>query len=41
MASLSTGLQMLNTPPATTCVAKSVALVWAVLLDVYFKKDKA
>jgi D-xylose transport system permease protein len=41
MASLSTGLQMLNAPPATTYVAKGVVLVLAVLLDVYFKKDKA
>jgi D-xylose transport system permease protein len=40
MASLSTGLQMLNAPPATTYVAKGVVLVLAVLLDVYFKRDK-
>jgi D-xylose transport system permease protein len=41
MASLSTGLQMLNAPPATTYVAKGIVLVVAVILDVYFKKDKA
>ena len=40
MASLSTGLQMVNAPPATTYVAKGVVLVLAVLLDVYFKKGK-
>ncbi len=39
MASLSTGLQMLNAPPATTYVVKGVVLVAAVLLDVYFKRD--
>jgi D-xylose transport system permease protein len=38
MASLSTGLQMLNAPPAATYVIKGVVLVVAVLLDVYFKK---
>lgn len=38
MASLSTGLQMLNAPPAATYVIKGVVLVLAVLLDVYFKK---
>lgn len=38
MASLSTGLQMLNAPPATTYVIKGVVLVLAVLLDVYLKK---
>lgn len=39
MASLSTGLQMLNAPPATTYVVKGVVLVAAVLLDVYFKRE--
>jgi D-xylose transport system permease protein len=39
MASLSTGLQMLNAPPATTYVAKGIVLVLAVILDVYFKRD--
>ena len=38
MASLSTGLQMLNAPPATTYVVKGVVLVLAVLLDVWIKK---
>ena len=41
MASLSTGLQMLNAPPATTYVVKGVVLVLAVLLDVYFKKTSS
>ena len=40
MASLSTGLQMLNAPPAITYVVKGVVLVLAVLLDVYFKRDR-
>ncbi len=40
MASLTTGLQMLNAPPATTYVVRGVVLVLAVLLDVYFKKEK-
>jgi ABC-type xylose transport system permease subunit len=31
---------MLNAPPATTYVAKGIVLVLAVVLDVYFKKDK-
>ncbi len=39
MASLSTGLQMLNAPPATTYVVKGIVLVAAVLLDVYFKRE--
>jgi ABC-type xylose transport system permease subunit len=39
MASLSTGLQMLNAPPATTYVAKGIVLVLAVVLDMYFKRD--
>jgi len=41
MASLSTGLQMLNAPPATTYVVKGVVLILAVLLDVYFKKTSS
>ena len=41
MASLSTGLQMLNVPPATTYVVKGVVLILAVLLDVYFKKTSS
>jgi D-xylose transport system permease protein len=41
MASLSTGLQMVNAPPAITYVAKGVVLVLAVLLDVYFKRDRS
>ena len=40
MASLSTGLQMMNVPPATTYVVKGVVLVLAVLLDMSFKKEK-
>ncbi len=41
MASLSTGLQMLNAPPAATYVIKGVVLVVAVIADMYFKKSKA
>ena len=41
MASLTTGLQMLNAPPATTYVVRGVVLVLAVVLDMYFKKDKS
>lgn len=40
MASLSTGLQMLNAPPATTYVIKGVVLVVAVIADMYFKRNK-
>lgn len=40
MASLTTGLQMLNAPPATTYVVRGVVLVVAVILDVYFKKER-
>jgi D-xylose transport system permease protein len=40
MASLSTGLQMLNAPPAATYVIKGVVLVVAVIADMYFKKSK-
>ncbi|MBI5566873.1 MAG: sugar ABC transporter permease [Chloroflexi bacterium] len=41
MASLSTGLQMLNAPPAATYVIKGVVLVVAVVADMYFKKSKS
>ena len=41
MASLKTGLQMLNAPPATTYVVQGAVLVLAVLLDMSFKKDKS
>ena len=41
MASLSTGLQMLNAPPAATYVIKGVVLVVAVIADMYFKKSKS
>jgi D-xylose transport system permease protein len=40
MASLSTGLQMLNAPAATTYVVKGAVLVLAVLLDVSLKRDR-
>lgn len=40
MASLSTGLQMLDTPPALQPIVKGIVLVVAVLADVYFKKNK-
>jgi D-xylose transport system permease protein len=40
MASLSTGLQMLNAPAATTYVIKGAVLILAVLLDVSLKKDR-
>ncbi len=41
VASLSTGLQMLNAPPATTYVIKGGVLVLAVLLDVYLKRNNS
>ncbi len=41
MASLTTGLQMLNAPAASTYVIKGAVLVLAVVADMYFKKDKA
>jgi D-xylose transport system permease protein len=41
MASLSTGLQMLNAPAATTYVVKGAVLVLAVLLDVSLKRDRS
>ncbi len=39
MTSLSTGLQMLDTPPALQPIVKGIVLVVAVLADVYFKKS--
>jgi D-xylose transport system permease protein len=41
VASLSTGLQMVNAPPAITYVIKGGVLVVAVLLDVYFKRNNS
>ena len=40
IASLSTGLQMMNVAPAWQYVVKAIVLVLAVLADVYFKKTK-
>ncbi len=40
MASLTTGLQMLNAPAATTYVVKGAVLILAVLLDVSLKRDR-
>jgi D-xylose transport system permease protein len=40
IGSLTTGLQMMNVAPAWQFVTKSVILVTAVLLDVYFKKHR-
>ncbi len=40
MASLNTGLQILDVAPAWQGIAKGIVLILAVLLDVYFKKDK-
>jgi D-xylose transport system permease protein len=40
MASLTTGLQMLNAPAATTYVVKGIVLILAVLLDVSLKRDR-
>ena len=39
MASLTTGLQMMNAPAATTYVVKGAVLILAVLLDVSLKRD--
>ncbi len=39
MASLNTGLQILDVAPAWQGVAKGIVLILAVLMDVYFKKD--
>jgi D-xylose transport system permease protein len=41
MASLTTGLQMLNAPAATTYVVKGAVLVLAVLFDVSLKRDRS
>jgi len=40
IGSLSTGLQMMNVVPAWQYVVKAIILVAAVLLDVYFKKNR-
>jgi D-xylose transport system permease protein len=40
IASLTTGLQMLNVQPAWQYVVKAVILVLAVLLDYYFKRNR-
>jgi D-xylose transport system permease protein len=40
IASLSTGLQMMNVAPAWQYVVKAIVLVLAVLADVYFKKNR-
>lgn len=40
IASLSTGLQMMNVAPAAQYVLKAVVLVLAVFADVYFKKSR-
>ena len=40
MASLTTGLQMLNVPAAYQYVVKGAVLIIAVYLDVYFKKNR-
>ncbi len=40
MASLTTGLQMLNAPAAATYVIKGAVLVLAVVADMYFKRNK-
>jgi len=40
MASLSTGLQMLNAPAASTYVIRGTILVLAVIADMYFKRNK-
>jgi D-xylose transport system permease protein len=41
MASLTTGLQMLNVPAAWQYLVKGAILVIAVYIDVYFKKNRA
>jgi D-xylose transport system permease protein len=41
IASLSTGLQMMNVAPAWQYVLKAMVLVLAVLADVYFKKNRS
>ncbi|HTP09133.1 MAG TPA: sugar ABC transporter permease, partial [Anaerolineae bacterium] len=40
MASLNTGLQMMNAPAASTYVVKGAVLILAVLLDVSLKRDR-
>jgi D-xylose transport system permease protein len=40
IGSLSTGLQMMNVAPAWQFVTKAIILVLAVLIDVYFKKNR-
>ncbi len=40
IASLTTGLQMLNVQPAWQYVVKAIILITAVYVDVYFKKHK-
>lgn len=40
MATLSNGLQILDTPPAWQPIVKGVVLVLAVLIDVYFRKNR-
>ena len=40
IGSLSTGLQMMNVVPAWQYVVKAIILVLAVLVDVYFKKNR-
>jgi D-xylose transport system permease protein len=40
MASLTTGLQMMNTPAALQYVVKGAILIVAVTIDVYFKKNR-
>jgi D-xylose transport system permease protein len=40
IGSLSTGLQMMNVAPAWQFVVKAIILVLAVLVDVYFKKNR-
>jgi D-xylose transport system permease protein len=40
MATLSNGLQILDTPPAWQPVIKGIVLIAAVLLDVYFRRSK-
>lgn len=40
IASLSTGLQMMNVAPAWQYVLKAIVLILAILVDVYFKKNR-
>jgi D-xylose transport system permease protein len=41
IASLNTGLQMMNAPAASTYVIKGAVLILAVLLDVSLKRDRS